>query len=229
MKLGIVITTYNRPYYLRQCLDSLKNAVLPENTTLLFVDDASDDDQVRSMIENYKTSANKYAIFLETNQKVHVALRKGFDYLFDQKCDLVMNLDADAFVSVDFVKRLTDLKKQHPNFIVSGFNTLTPDPVTKKPRHPVLKVDYPINVGCCLKHSIGGINILIDKNLYDLYVAPSLDKGYGWDWKMSESVKKSGSFFVVATPSCIDHIGIDSTFDSHVNPDKAADFLLTSL
>jgi len=221
MKLGIVITTYNRPYYFKQCLDSLSDADLPANTVLLFVDDASEDSAIRYMIEHYETRAIKYAMFLEKNLKIHGVLKKGFDYLFDKGCDVVMNLDADAIVSMDFAYRLLYLKKQHPNNIISGFNTLTCDPTTKKARHPIVHKGE----NYCLKHSIGGINVLLDKKLYEKYVVPSLEKGYGWDWRMSELVKKAEDVFVVAAPSCVDHIGIDSTFNGHINPDRAADFL----
>jgi glycosyltransferase involved in cell wall biosynthesis len=220
MKLGIIITTYNRSYYLKQCLDSLKDADFPIETTLLFVDDTSEEHSVRYIIENYKSPVSKYAIFKETNQGIHDSLKRGFDYFFNKDFDLVMNLDSDAIVAKDFIYRLLNLKVTHPLMIASGFNTLTCDPNTKLPRHPIEL----LGDECCYKKSIGGINIVLDKELYLKYVSDCLTKGYGWDWKMSAKVKEDNNYFVVAKPSCIQHIGIDSTFNNHTNPDIASDF-----
>ncbi len=39
--IGVVLTTYNRPEYLKQTLDCLKESFIPEYTRIHIIDDAS--------------------------------------------------------------------------------------------------------------------------------------------------------------------------------------------
>jgi glycosyltransferase involved in cell wall biosynthesis len=220
MKIGIAVTTHNRPEYLEKCFASLKEATFPEGTIFLIVDDASTDEKTLEMIENFTLSVPVHRTMIHKNKGIHHSLFVGFNQLFRYECDLAMNLDADAIVKPDFIERLVKLSERAKTHIISGFNTLTCDPKTQKSRHPILSYHY----GYVRKHSIGGINMVMNESLFRRYLEPELRQGYNWDWRVSSRVKNEKSYFTVTTPSCIDHIGFDSTFSKHINPDVAADF-----
>jgi glycosyltransferase involved in cell wall biosynthesis len=52
MKIGLLITTFNRPEYLRQTLESLKRADL-HNAQIFIVDDCSRDNETLRLINSY--------------------------------------------------------------------------------------------------------------------------------------------------------------------------------
>lgn len=220
MRIGLVITTYNRPEYLKQCLESLREVVFPEDFLLLFIDDASTDEETLSMLESFTIGKETHVKYIQKNKGIHHSLLVGFNYLFGHRCELAMNLDADAIVKPDFIERLVEVQQKLKDKIVTGFNTLTPDPVTKRSRHPVVSH----HAGYVKKNSIGGINMMMDEATFRKYLEPELQKGYNWDWRVCARVKNMRSFFAVTTPSCINHIGFDSTFSKHLNPDVAVDF-----
>lgn len=216
MKTGLLITTFNRPEYLEQCLYSVKQIDVKDELILLIVDDKSTNAETLQMIQDFhfeKSTVRK--MYLTRNQGISHALRTGFNYLFSCDCDLVINLDADTIVKQEFLTSLIELKKQFSDHIVSGFNTQTVDPKTGKIRHRTLSTfsDH------CRKKSIGGINMVLNKNDYLKKVLPALKKVGHWDWNVCALVNK----FIVSTPSVVQHIGIDKGTNMN-NPDIAFDF-----
>lgn len=222
MKVAVVLTTYNRPNYLHQCLESLKKVRWIPDSTIVIMDDMSTDDLAIQLIKKFSIESISIHKWLN-NQKYHIygSLKNACDYAFNLKSDLVINLDADALASPCFLEKAIELHERFPNNICSLFNTLSCDHVTKLPRHPIIKdgEDYVI------KHSIGGINMIFNKELYQRFIRPNLVM-YGWDWAMCESVKNNGEHFVVSKLSYVDHIGYISSISSihNMNPDVAVNF-----
>ena len=103
----------------------------------------------------------------------------------------------------------------YKNAIVSGFNTLSKDPIQQTVRHPILE-EFDDHYK---KKSIGGINMVFSKEVYIEKVKPSLQKAGHWDW----NVCRSGVDFYVTKPSVIQHIGINKGTNLN-NPDIAYDF-----
>jgi glycosyltransferase involved in cell wall biosynthesis len=216
MKTGLLITAYNRPEYLKQCLESVSKIGYFGELVILIIDDCSQSKETIQLIKAFQFSdAEVNKMYLTKNQGIKNALQIGFNYLFSKNCDLVFNLDGDAIVKPQFLKVLTDLKQAYPFHIVSGFNTQTIDLKTKKLRHRTLNAfsDH------CIKESIGGINMVINKNDYLKKVLPSLKRPGHWDWNVCALVKE----FVVSTPSVVQHIGIEKGTNLN-NPDIAFDF-----
>ena len=54
MTLALIITTYNRPEYLRKCFDSILRSDIPNGTVVLISDDCSDDEETLNLIRNFK-------------------------------------------------------------------------------------------------------------------------------------------------------------------------------
>jgi glycosyltransferase involved in cell wall biosynthesis len=225
MKIGLTISCYKRPQYLKQCLDYLRLSNL-DGVTICIVDDGSDDMETLRLIDAFRLEYNNTCLceYKISSKGIESSLLYGFEKLIYLGCDVIMNLDSDAIVKNNFITVLIGLHKKHSDTIVTGFNTLVPDYKTRKSRHPIVAWQE----GYVSKFSIGGINMVMNKLVYEKYVKYELTKGYGWDWRVCQNIRKDNKLFVVSTPSVIQHIGIngDSTVNGkhNLNPDIAADF-----
>lgn len=214
---GIVVTTYKRPEYLRQTLESLRIA----DTTdcyIAIVDDASNDKEVSRLIDSFEKA--DAVIKKKQNKGVCDSLRIGFDLLCNVGCNYIMNLDSDLVVKPDFVPKLVRLIEGYPFGIVSGFNTLTADPNTGKPRHPI-KFRFE---GFVTKQTIGGANMLMGKDFYQKRIRAYIVNDINWDWSVCNYMKRMNKHFTVASPSLIEHIGEISTFTGRTHADKSFDY-----
>lgn len=213
MKVGILITCYNRPEYLKECLWSLERVEVPKDTTILLIDDASTDHQVKQIIYDFK---NPYATvirgFSEVNSKISATLLAGYERLFNKYgCDIVINFDSDAIIRPDCITKLLELYQ--PNTLLTGFHSTTEN------RHKVISE----HDGYVIKQSVGGINFCIDKDAYNNFVKPALlETTPHGNWDNVASVKAGG--VMCAVPSLVQHIGFNSSLGHHDNPDVADDF-----
>jgi glycosyltransferase involved in cell wall biosynthesis len=217
MKIGLLITTFNRPEYLRQTLESLKRADL-HNAQIFIVDDCSRDNETLRLIAPYNKIRN------QRNLSIRHCIQIGFDYLIARGCDVLINIDSDAIVRVDFMSRLLDLYKQFPDRIISGFNTLSKSR-TGITRHPIIMQGN----GYVEKLSIGGINMLMGIKTYNEIVKPGLLESQRtrdhWDKIVCRISNEKGKTIIVSSPSVIQHIGFDSAMGHRDNPDVAHDFI----
>lgn len=213
---GIIITTHNRPEYLRQCFDSLLRADLTD-CKIYIVDDASRHETLR-LIKFFRPSCEVVIIGKRLRAGIKDSLITGFQSAFND-CEIVINLDADAIVRNDFVKVLTSLKKRFPNNIITGFNCLTKNKDGSE-RHKIIEQGEGYNI----KKSVGGINMVLDKQIYEKDVLPALKTPAG-NWDHMACIN-SGSA-VCAVPSVVQHIGHISAMGHHLGAepiDVADDF-----
>lgn len=241
-KIGIVICTYNRPDYLRQCLESIKRAdntygILP----IVISDDCSTDKETVLIIEEFAgRGLDVHPIRTAQNSGISRSLKNGIDKLHSMGVDIVINLDSDALVRNDFVEQIMKRQRNFSEQIVTGFNCLTRNAdgserhaVIEELNVPVYSVDgnmqtqvdeYKIN----LKKSVGGINMCFNCEVYRKYIEPALNdvianKG-NWDHKACINSEKDGKSVVCCVPSVVQHIGFDSSMNHREEPDTAADF-----
>lgn len=222
MKLGLLICTYNRPQYLAKCLESVKNANLPEGTKVLIVDDASTDKETIQLI----LSSGYDCLIKSENRSIKDSMLVGCDHLFRAGCKLVTNLDGDAIVKPDFATTLIDLHVKFPGHIITGFNCRTKNKNGSE-RHKVVNEGEGFNK----KKSVGGINMMFDQFTYQNFILPSLltclQSGGNWDHKSCLLSEASGFLIVCAVPSVVQHIGIESSMghsEGGEPPDVADDF-----
>lgn len=214
MKIGLVITTYNRPEYVNRCLETIR--ALKQFPDAIYVyDDCSDNLDSLTMIATLYTIGTRCSfIRAAKNEGIQNSILKAFDRLIWEGYDVLINLDADAIVKPDFITRLTDMLAKHPDKIITGFNTITGG------RHkPVSYFD-----GGVYKRTIGGINMCMTAETYRDIVRPNLT-AKNWDWKVCEEMQRRNKYFVALTPSCVQHIGLVSSmghYDGGV--DVADDF-----
>lgn len=219
MKLGLLITTYNRPQYLKQCLESIERADLSEVETIVIIDDASTDPATHELIDDFELKGVQVIkVFAKQNRSIKGSLLYGCDLLFKDH-DLVMNLDGDAIVRHDFVQVLITLKFKFPGNLVCGFNT------TVKNRNPILEEQETY----FKKKYASGINMLFNKDQYEKYIKPALMSEGNWDFNASLLHEKDGKAVIVAKPSVVQHIGIEESSMGHISgsepPDVAEDFI----
>ena len=216
MKIGLLVTIYNRPEYVQQCLDSLSNVFTKQDVTLLLYDDFSNNAQIRQLINCYSHPVFKVEKhFASRNGGISRALLFGLTILKQKGCEVFINLDSDSIVKPNLIDVLFDLKLRFRNKIVSGFNTITQDPKSGTVRHQCInefKDHY-------TKKSIGGINMCFDRFQLDTVIMRAIKSPGHWDWNVCKYQKE----FIVSKPSIVQHIGIDKGI--HLNtPDIAFDY-----
>lgn len=215
MKIGLLITTFNRPSYLKRCLESLERADLSKIHEICNWDDASTNSETKRLINDYEASHGLLALMgNENNCGIKVSLQRGYEYLWSMHCDIVINLDSDALVRNDFVERL--IENYIPNTLLTGFHSTTKG-IDGKERHVIIEETENFYI----KQSVGGINFCIDKSAYENFVKPALEIPIGnWDYMASQ---KAGKVYCLKE-SVIEHIGFESTLGHHDNPDVADNF-----
>lgn len=205
MTTALIITTYNRPEYLRQCLASIE-ALDGMPDEIIIVDDKSTDAGVMAAIMD--SSLPMTILQKDKKDGIKGSLLKGFEYAL-KRCDIAINLDSDAIVRPNFITRLKDLKARYPEHIVSGFNC----------NHPVNPILYD-GGDYVLRDHCNGINMCIDAKQYETIVRPALMSESGnWDFDSTHSLP-----FVIAKPSVVQHIGWNNSTMGHVNGDRACDY-----
>lgn len=227
MKVGVFVCTYNRPAYLKQCLESLSNAHFPSKTEFLIVDDASTDNSVIEISEKFLESKDEIfegsIILKDRNRKISHSILKGYEILFKKGCDFVINLDSDAIVKPNFIEEIVKLHKRFPDTIITGFNCRTRN-ANATERHKVIEEGEGYN----RKLSVGGINMAMTKEVFEDYCLPaceqSLERGGNWDHMTCLNLQADGKSVVSVVPSVVQHIGFESSMNHREQPDVADDF-----
>lgn len=213
---ALILTTFNRPEYLIQCLQSLANVNYPKDTLLIIVDDCSND-ETKQLINDFSLPIQIIKYFKPANKGIKDSLLIGYKLAFAY-CDIAINIDADAIVKPEFITRLLELQKQFPENIVSGFNSKNKD--GDRLRNPIISEQE----GYSLKKYANGINMCVNRDLYDKYIHKGLISNTNWDFAASKE-----NSCIIAVPSLVQHIGIHSSMGHGNNPDVACDFKLLSL
>lgn len=203
---SLILTTYNRPAYLSECLTSLQAVQFPQDSLLIIVDDASQDLETLRLINEFElpnTTIVKH--FKPFNKGIKDSLQIGFSLAWHYGSDIAINLDGDAIVKPNFITELLRLHNNNKAHIISGFNC-------DNPKNPVISSG---STHVIRKHC-NGINMLVTKELYDKYIR--LNTSGNWDF---DSTPDNG--VVIAKPSLVQHIGVNSSM-GHVGGDVACDY-----
>jgi glycosyltransferase involved in cell wall biosynthesis len=226
--VSLLVTTYNRPNYLHQCLDSVKKADLSQLDTVMVIDDCSTDKETIRLINEFELEGvHLIKAFSKENRSIKGSLLFGCDLLFNS-CDIVINLDGDAIVATQFVNVLMKLKERFQENIITGFCCFTKN-IDGSERHAVLKMadDY------TERKSVGGINMLFDVRQYNNWIRPTLlkciEQGGNWDDHTCRASIASGHRIITSRPSVVQHIGTEFSSMGHSvggePPDEASDFV----
>ena len=217
-KIGLVITTYNRPRYLQRTLEALQRSQLPE-TLLFIVDDGSDDLETLKMIKDFSLPATPvvkaYRIH-KTGCAMYENLCYGWDLLLaEYGCCYLCNLDPDTVMKRPWLQTLRALHEQETEsnapVLVTGFNAY---------QHPILAN----NGNYYQKASLGGLNLFFDCVLYQTIVRPAL-VDIDWDWRVVRAMQEQDYRILCTRPSVIQHIGREGFWSGKSNVfDFAVDY-----
>lgn len=233
MKIGIAVTAFCRRQLFVECIKSLFRVTLHDYEIVLLIhndggSDFSAEKVVSDLLIDPNTREHKRffpfdKLIIEDsveNKGIGKSLIYCYDRLFyEENCLYVINLDADTVVSENFIHKLV-FTTMITGRISSGFNTLTLEPTTKEPRHPIWR-----HMGSyVLKKSVGGINLIMNRKHYEDIAKLCLECGYGWDTLLSRRIQDRWEEFGVTVPSVVDHMGFRSTLGHDHCPDIAFDF-----
>jgi len=207
-KIGLVITTYNRPDYLKRTIDSLSHSFFPAGSEIYIIDDNSNA-QTKQIIKSCNIGVKTIKTYNPKNKGMFYGLKTGFTYFYESGFDIISNIDSDAIVKPYWLIILNQLLKEFPESIISGFNA--------HQHHFVLETFNKYYV----KNSIGGINLFFNRNLCP-FILPYLTSNQ-WDWELSAGMRERKISLIVTKPSVIDHIGGESSL-GHKGADVAKDF-----
>lgn len=221
MKTAIIIPTYNRPEYLKQCFESLKNTHIDKNTLIYIIDDASTDNKTVKLIKVFdKKGCEIKREFKKVNSGKYPSLIKMYDYCFRNGFDYVISIDSDIIFNNYFFDLMIYYKEMFPNKIISGINSFTHSE-KGTPRHPVIfDGNWYKEKKTCSGQCFG-----IDQQIYESYFKPTLEAQIKKKKLCYDTIASSKSEGVVCTvPSVAEHIGIESSLGHHYNPDVSIDF-----
>jgi GT2 family glycosyltransferase len=203
--IGIVLTCYERPEYLKHTLECLENTLMYDNH-IVVLDDASISLEVKDLIRDFRPNCPIDYLENEERKGVSQNLLRGFEILKKYGFKTMMNIDSDVDLKDNWIKKITDLLERFPDRICTGFNA------NNTSRFPVCGGgdDY------WEKQQIGGINIAFTEQNYDkvieaLQPEEKWQKGNAWDWHLVDIMMKEGKTFIVTKPGVIQHIGLRST------------------
>lgn len=216
MKIALLITTYNRPAYLKRCLASVKRTTI-KDADVFIVDDCSEEQNTRQILHSYQT------IFKTARKGICDSLLTGIDNLFHQDYDIVINLDADAIIRIDYFERMLELHEAFPNDIITGFHSTTKNDDGSE-RHEVVGS----GVTWHRKRSVGGINMLWTKKTWT-QMKPVIENAQTHRLNWDHQVSLASNGIICPAKSLVEHIGIETSMGHYGTPDTADGFKYLSL
>ena len=222
-EVGLVISTYNRPYYLWKTLRCLKKTLHARNVVIVVVDDASKSRITLNLISRLARSNLAVTTIIKQEHEgcgIRDSLRTGWDFLLKNHSPRYLcNIDSDVLMKPGWLEKIQNLyicqRALLGPLLVTGFNA---------DNHPVLeeREDYVI------KETIGGLNMFFDVDFYQETIRPNLffDAGNqpGWDWKVVHAIHKKGYPILCTRPSVLQHIGRYGFFSRPSHYDQASDY-----
>jgi hypothetical protein len=204
-KYGLVVPFYSRANYVKEFLESLKNADL-SNCLVIFMDESLTKDvnedhiSVNALIKKF-IIPNLIKVYKNRHGNMFDSILTGLDMIYPF-CEYLITLDSDTMLRKDWINKIDAsfhaIKNDNPGnqfVLVSGFNTETE-------RHSIIerRSQY------ILKNSIGGCNMFFNKDIYPDYIRKTLIS-YKWDSNIVSYIQQLGGIIGTTNPSVIQHIG----------------------
>jgi hypothetical protein len=234
-KLGIIVTCFNRSDYTKKCLQSIKESLLQcyiiQKFALLLIDDHSTQKEAIDIFDSFTISDPETQMSWsmremkllkkrnELSKGIEENLKEGFDFLFESGCSVVLNLDNDAIIKKDGLNKILSLYYgKGGQTIITGFNSNSKNKDGSE-RHKLIN-DYS---SFTERKSVGGINMCMNKEVYEKYMRPTLSKSKtNWDANTCHNLSKDGKSIFCTKPSVIQHIGYKSSL-GHNYPGEEID------
>lgn len=121
MKLSIIIPVYNCEKYIKECLKSVIHQIT-EDCELIIINDGSTDkteEIIKKITQN--TSKNNFIYKKIENSGVSFARNLGVNI---STGEYISFIDADDFVSIDYIGKITTATEQSASIIEFGYNVI---------------------------------------------------------------------------------------------------------
>ena len=195
MKIGLVITTFDRFDCLKETLDSVSQSYLPKGLEVFVVDDGSKDGRIKPLIQKFSLKDIKIVkLFHEKNSKtMSTGLKEGFSHFLTNGFDIMVNLDSDMIVKPYWLSVLLKLYNMFPQYIISGFNNMS--------QNPALETFPLYNT----KNMAGGVNFMFGRDTCEDVLSSLVDNA--WDDRLGKIMRAKNKPYIVSRPSVMQHLG----------------------
>ena len=199
----IVVSIFNRPNYTVKSIESL-HKVIKNRVEVVFVDDFSTP-QNTAAIKDFinQTGMTNYKYYVN---EIRLGIERGV-FFFPMYVDTpyVYISDNDVIYSSMFYEKLKESVKymsshSNPNMAITLFDT---------PAHsPVGEFE-----GYNLKHTVGGVSLLVKKDVFNKALTFTVRNGYcdsrktSWDYGVSKYFEVNHGKLLVTNESYVQHIG----------------------
>jgi glucosyl-dolichyl phosphate glucuronosyltransferase len=174
MKLSVVVCTYNRSQRLRRMLESLREAVIPVDSSCEFilVDNNCDDDTRRVFEEIERRSESRIRYVFEENKGISHARNRGVK---EAKGEIIAFTDDDVVVEKYWIQNIEKAFKEHDDVACVGGKILPiweiPKPKWLAPNlyFHVALLDYGDFVAYMDSPNIWGANFAVKSEMFKKY------------------------------------------------------------
>lgn len=118
MKLTIILVNYNGKNYNKACMESILASSGMEEVNIIVVDNASQDESMRMLEEQYAGDGRLELIRLDDNYGFSYANNVGIRRAGERGADYVLLLNNDTEIASDMLSQLWECAKRHPGSVV---------------------------------------------------------------------------------------------------------------
>jgi hypothetical protein len=122
-KYGISITTYNRPEYLSQFLETFRNTNFLEGTVVRILDDDSSNKETLEMLNNFKIDNPNVELHIEHNlynMGPVYNYTKNIIKFENDDVDYIINLDSDSIHNPEWLNKINEINNHFGPKVLSS-------------------------------------------------------------------------------------------------------------
>jgi len=172
-QLSLVICTYNRDKFIRDCLNSLLKQTLPISKFEVLLINNNCSDNTTSIVDTFISAHPELDLtqYHENNQGLSFARNRGIK---EAKTEIITYVDDDAILPPDYLEKVVIIMTTHPNYSGLGGKVI-PEYETQQPEwfHPLLQmmvthIDYGDKIIKCVgKKYPPGCNMTYRKEILE--------------------------------------------------------------
>lgn len=124
--VSVLITSYNtNPFYIKECLDSIKGQIGYFGIEVVWIDDGSSPDNRVSLekeLENFKRTTRFTRVIYKSNdinKGTAISSNIGLELC---SCELVFKMDSDDIMMPERIKKQMDFMDKNPKVVICGAN-----------------------------------------------------------------------------------------------------------
>ncbi len=118
-KLAIILVNYNGKLYNEACIESILGGKDSWDKKIIVVDNASKDDSMQILREQYVTDSRIELLYLEDNYGFSYANNVGIKKAVTEGADYVLLLNNDTEIAPDMLARLEECAARHPGSMIA--------------------------------------------------------------------------------------------------------------